>query len=343
MQAGTFADGGLWAIQDTTLLTSVDAGVEWKASTMPRPGSFGVLTAFVADAAHAWTVTAGPGSTDFTGASTDVLTLIVHRTSDGGTTWSDAMIPGSYPGTLQRLVFIDPLRGYVMASAQRHSVGPSTVLVTNDGGATWTVAGAAGALGIEFSVSDRSTLWSGAPQIAGGFLYALLDVSRDGGATWDDARLPDFVGAEGGGDVWLAGPPRFTDRSHGFVTLLVSGGTGTQTTRIDHTTDGGRSWVNVAADLREAQTNVVVVDSRHWLLPVGNPLGLLATDDGGGTWHEMTPSGLGNVLVDWIEVVNGGHLAALVATAESLPGPEELRLSSDGGQTWSEAALPNRP
>ncbi|MEO8469397.1 MAG: hypothetical protein ABI573_06980 [Chloroflexota bacterium] len=341
--AGTSASGGIWAIRDTSLLTSVDSGVTWKATPMTSPGPFGVLAAFVADAADAWTVTAGPGSTDFSGASTDVLSLVVHRTVDGGMTWSDVTIPGNYPGTLQRLVFVDPTHGYLMASAQRQSLGISTILATSDGGASWSVAGAAEALGTEFSVSDRSTLWSGAQQIAGGFLYALLDVSRDAGRTWADAGLPGLVGAQGGGDVWLAGPPQFVDRATGFVTLVMDDGTGTQTTRVDRTTDGGKSWSTVAAHLRPADANLVVIDANDWLLPVANPFGLLATDNAGTTWHEMTTTGLGSVWVDWMDVISGDHLVALVSTGNALPGPEELRLSSDGGQTWQPAVLPGQP
>ena len=78
-QVGTFPGGGLWAVEGSTLLLSTDAGSSWRRTTISTPAGF-IPTAFspsvfVLDPQHAWSLTIGPGSTDNTGSSTDVMNV----------------------------------------------------------------------------------------------------------------------------------------------------------------------------------------------------------------------------------------------------------------------------
>ena len=334
--AGTFPGGGLWAIQGTTLLISVDFGVNWRRTAMPPPDGYGTLASFVLDEQHAWSITRGPGSTDFSGASTDVLDLVVHRTVDGGASWREVDL-GSYPGTTQEMAFVDPQHGYILTSPMRHSSGISTSLVADDGGATWTVAGSGPWLGPLFTASDESTLWAGAQESPAPIEHPLLEVSRDGGRTWADAQLPGLVGALGGGNRWLVGPPRFIDQRTGLVTIAFRDSAGNAQTRIYQTTDSGISWRTVTDRPGEAGTNPAILDSDHWILPVVNPFGLIATADAGANWDALQASGLASPWIDWIDVVDLGHLAAMTLTGNGDPGPESLFLSTDSGRTWHPA------
>jgi photosystem II stability/assembly factor-like uncharacterized protein len=333
--AGTFPGGGLWAIDGARLFVSTDAGGSWRESPIPVTAS-GVPTAFVLDAAHAWSITPGPGTTDFTGSPSDVLHLTVHRTADGGPTWEADNVPGNYPGTSQWLVFVDAQRGYLLCSAERHSGGTSTVLRTDDGGATWSVAGTSSWLGSMFSVSAARTLWAGANEEAGPVSHPLLDVSRDGGQSWRDARLPGLEGQMGGADRWLVGPPLFVDTDRGLVMVASANANGDPATRIYRTDDGGGSWTLAADMLVEASADPAMLDDRHWLLPIVDPLGLLVTADAGTTWQRRAPvGGPASAMSEWIGAVDASHAAALVTTDNA--GAAALYQSADGGSTWRTA------
>jgi hypothetical protein len=343
-EAGTFAGGGVWAVHGDTLLVSTDAGATWRRSSIPAsgviPGSGVIAPTFVLDPDHAWSVTYGPGSTEQSGSATDVLDLVVHRTVDGGQTWHQSDVPGNYAGAIPSIVFVDAQHGFLLCSATRQSFGVSTALRTDDGGATWSVAGKGDWLGSMFTASDASTLWSGAEQEAGPVAHPLLDVSRDGGARWQDARLPGLEGRTGGADLWLAGPPVFSDPANGFVAVVSSNPDGNPATKIYRTVDGGRSWSIVADQPVEASAEVAPLGAEHWLLPVDNPIGLLVTADGGKTWQHRTLSMLTiDQWMTWIGAVDGSHAAALVPTEHSSLGPLALFLSADAGQTWQPADL----
>lgn len=308
---------------------------------MPPPDSYGILASFVLDEPHAWSITRGPESTDFSGASTDVLNLVVHRTVDGGASWQGVNV-GSYPGTSQAIAFVDPQHGFILTSPMRHSSGVSTTLATDDGGATWTVAGTGPWLGPLFTASDESMLWAGAQQDPSPIEHPLLEVSRDGGRTWVDAQLPGLVGALGGSNRWLVGPPRFIGQRTGLVTIASVDPEGNPQTRIFRSTDSGISWTTVTDRPGEAGADPATLDSDHWILPVVNPFGLIATADAGATWGAIQANGLASPWIDWIDVVHPGHLAALTLTGNGDPGPEALFLSTDGGRTW-QPADPGRP
>jgi photosystem II stability/assembly factor-like uncharacterized protein len=327
--AGTFAGGGLWAVRGSTLFVSTDGGATWAQGTSSIPAG-GILAAFVLDASHAWIVAVGPGSSPYTGAPTDVRHLVVERTSDGGQTWQQGTVPGSWGATTQSLVFLDARVGFIMCSAARFSGGTSTVLRTDDGGATWSVAGIGHWLGSMFATSGGLTLWAGAQPEAGGITaHPILDVSRDGGQTWQDARLPGLVGQTGGS---VAAPPTFLDANIGAVAVVGQG--------IFRTSDGGGSWTLASDPSVEASAGPALLDATHWLLPTVNPFGLLSTADGGASWQQMATSGLANGgWIVWIGAVDATHAAALVPIGSSYPGPASLFLSADGGHTWQPADL----
>jgi photosystem II stability/assembly factor-like uncharacterized protein len=325
--AGTFP-GGLWAVQGTSYLLSTDAGSSWRQTPLPAAPLQGAQAVAVLDATHAWYVAAGPGSTPITGAPSDVLHLVVYRTSDGGRTWKVSAIPGNYPETSQSLVFVDGDHGYLLCSAERFSSGTSTVLATSDGGATWRVVGTSPWLGSMLAGSDPTTLWAGAQPEAGPVSHPLLAVSRDGGRTWQDVALPG-LGQPGGA---LSGPPEFSSASTG----VVAAGS-----LLFRTTDGGRTWTRLADLPSQASTAPALLDATHWLAPTVNPSGLASTTDGGASWRHLITSGLSGVAnqgwIVWIGASDASHVAALEPIGNDYPGGTALYLSADGGRNWRPA------
>lgn len=334
---GTTLAGDIWAIQRSTWLDSSDAGATWKAAALPLDAS-SVLTANALDADHAWLIGLGAGSTQLTGSPSDILNMVVERTADGGRTWQASAIPGNHAGHTPSLLFIDPLHGYLMLSAGRFSDGVSTVLESADGGASWSVAGKSDALGPLFAASDGTTLWAGLAQSAAGASPIdnppLLEVSRDGGRSWQDAHLPLLEGEVGGGGAWLDGPPHFLDPATGIVTATALHGNGMET-RVFRTTDAGRTWTLISDLAVEAGAGPALFDAKDWLLPLVNPFGLMATTDGGATWQPMPATGLANGgWIAWVGALDVRHAVALVPSGHSFDGSGLLFITADGGRTW---------
>ena len=376
--AGSFAGGGLWAVRGGGFWTSTDAGDTWRSGTAPidAPLASGYVPfrAFaVRDANHTWSITSGPGSTDFSGAPTDRLNLIASRTTDGGRTWASTSIPGNYPGTDQQLSFVDARHGFLLITPFRGSLTPGALLQTLDGGETWSVvstepswtsAGTNSWLGSMFTASDATTLWAGAEQEAGPVSHPVLAVSRDGGGTWQNASLPgiggvgDPYGFDGGAQRYLPAPPLFADASNGLVTVVddnAEGGTTTET-YVYRTSDGGVTWQRLLAPAVSASAGVAVLDPNHWLLPTQNPIGLWDVTpvvlqasppghSGGTAWVPVAASGLLNDgWMTWLAGLDSTHAAALVPTTNTTyPALSWLFVSADAGRTWSLVTLPPAP
>ena len=184
------------------LYLSSDFGATWVQRTLERgvaldATSGDVLSSvFVLDTSHIWTASPGPGSTvpyGGQGPEYDHLHVVISRTDDGGASWQSVTIPGDWGGTQPVLAFADPRHGFLLLSGLRGGPG-SVVFATADGAATWRRVGGAEGLGSIFSASDTTTLWAGNEGDAGPVGRPILDVSRDGGRTWADARLPGLIG-----------------------------------------------------------------------------------------------------------------------------------------------------
>ena len=142
------------------------------------------------------------------------------------------------------LAFADANRGFLLCLAADVS-DPDSIYRTDDGGATWSLAGRASALGAVFAVSDAETLWSAPAFDASGTGGVFLSVSRDAGATWSRASLPeaDSLGRPGSGGSTAAGPV-FWDASNGAFAVAVDrvrgGGSAQATGSTAHPTAAGR-------------------------------------------------------------------------------------------------------
>jgi photosystem II stability/assembly factor-like uncharacterized protein len=330
--AGTFPGGGLWATRGTTLHLSIDGGATWEAATMPVAAS-----PFVLDPRHIWIVSTGPGSTPYAGDGTDIEHFVLDRSGDGGRTWQRSDVAGNFASTTPVLAFSDATHGYLLAAGLRGG-GGSFVLRTDDGGATWqTVTSIATYLGAVFGLGPNGTLWAGTQGDAGPVGRPVLDVSRDGGRTWADARLPGLVGSIFATNTVLV-PPAFFG-SDGVVAVSTPGTDG-QVTQFYASADGGGSWKLVAGPhpSDNGSLAVSILDPRHWVTAGSGPDSLQMTDDAGQTWQTIAASGLHGEPPQFLDFTDSLHGAAFLPLGDT-PAPYGLVVTSDGGLTWIPATF----
>jgi len=346
--AGTFGASGLWATRGSHLYLSTDYGATWVQRSLVPGVALDVYagdvlsSVFVLDASHAWSASPGPGSTPYTGEGPlyDHLYIVVSGTSDGGRTWHSVTPPGDWAGTRPVLAFADARHGFLQVAYLRFG-GPGAVFATDDGGATWRQVSGAEWLGAVFGATDVQTLWAGNQGDAGPVTRPILDVSRDSGRTWTDARLPGLVG-----DIYVndtLGAPPVISGLDGAVAVSALSSANPAAVLIFRTTDDGRSWVRVAslAQNNEDSVSVAVIDATHFVAVDPAVLTVQSTADGGTTWHVAPTVGLnGAGLLHFWDPMHG------VAIGQLSDGPAPaagLSRTADGGRTWAPVLLPTTP
>lgn len=237
-------------------------------------------------------------------------TGVVLRTRDGGRTWE--RMPKLTLPQLKKIKMATPNRGWALASPS--AMYPSGLFRTSDGGRSWLPVAesdghdwlcgdfrdaesgaAAGRLGSLAVVMQKGALRSRTPNLGlraihdmqllgkgGGWLVGdggLVMTTADGGLTWqtpprdlpaDTAPQFDFTClAAGGNHLWVAGSPG---------------------TLIMHSPDAGRSWDAQPTGQQLPLRGLSFVDAQHgWA--VGAMGTILATRDGGRTWHRQKSGG----------------------------------------------------
>jgi len=220
------------------ILRTTDGGRSWRQQF--ASGEFGLLGQLSAvDAQHAWVLQPGQACrTSFDGCPTRVW-----GTSDG-ITWSQLAV---VDGTTTSLDFVDANNGWIAL----HTSAEASVLVTHDGGRTWSrqfhASGAPPLLQISFvNARDGWALGSDVAYCAmGGCGGYTLYATTDGGATWTTLQRPE-------GEQWwgptprlasgsgFLGPPRFVSPTSGWIPIDTGAGAGAGGVLV--TTDGGRTW-----------------------------------------------------------------------------------------------------
>jgi photosystem II stability/assembly factor-like uncharacterized protein len=259
----------------------------------------------------------------------------VLRTTDGGASW--ASVGPSLAPDDQDLQFRD-----IEATSDRHavilSIGEGTdsrIYVTDDGGASWTLAfqnedPRAFYDCMAFSTPQRGLALS--DPVDGAFR---LQETRDGGHTWslvDPAGMPPSLPNE----FAFAASGTCLTAGQGQTTYLGSGGG--EAARIFVSTDRGHTWSVTRAPLAagpSAGVFSVRFRDRHNGIAVGgdfaNPTSSLGnaawSSDGGITWRPATvrPGGYRSGSV-WLPHERDVALAV---------GPSGSDVTNDAGRTWS--------
>ena len=281
----------------------------------------------------------------------------LYRSTDGGRSWAPPSPGALFPGYIVTALAPDPVRPKILWVGLTGLVRGGRLLVTEDGGATFTSVrrweDRAGARAVAVAVFDERRL-----VVAGG--DAGLEISEDGGTTWRLSTPPLDPGSgvsqvsfhPGRPGLLFAGTFRHPFRSAdlGRTWTRIAAGMVEDTTVFElefapgnadviwaatcgwvyRTTDGGANWVRLREGLSDRRTHVVRIDPRDpERILAGTTGGLFESRDGGASFRRITPEVVVNALV-----FDPRRPARLLLGTES----EGVLVSEDGGATFTSGA-----
>jgi photosystem II stability/assembly factor-like uncharacterized protein len=326
----------------------IAAGAIYLLPSLPKPApppppaiprSQGLLLADFPDANAGWLLTEATGR-----PSPGKL----WRTVNGGKTWKEA--PAVNLSDLQGLHFFDSRNGYLLRLTTAADSPPNQLLVTADGGATWTASSFPKPAGLAlFGLSMLDTRHGRAvftqPVFGSDFLSELVAVySMDDGRTWKETSRVEFQRTR---PDWtfdsIRGPLSFADPVHGLI--------GVETPAVPVgayiTSDGGRTWalhqlpppssglVQLPGSMSAAAFGGVVLIGVAY--PQGSQPGAPAgttyvyrSDDFGETWSAPVEVG-----------ADSGAAPARFVGRDVwwIPNGRSVLRTADGGKTWTGSDL----
>lgn len=268
---------------------------------------------------------------------------VLLRTTDGGAVWTRQEALACAGCGTPRIQFTDAAHGWALAGcAAGGTIGlPCRELLrTTDGGGTWPPAPLpAGFRPTDFAFVSATVGWAVGvrcgPGAAGpGVCPTAALATTDGGRTWQSERLPGSL--IGGADL------TFANASDGWLVPSPAArcSMGGCWVPLDATTDGGRTWSQVASTYVRSgfQGQPQFVDAAVGFVPVSAGAstgkgGIARTTDGGRTWVSV------GARRDWsIQAVS-----AVNATDVWAIGGGFLVRSTDGGRTFTPQLPAPRP
>jgi photosystem II stability/assembly factor-like uncharacterized protein len=228
-----------------TVLRTVDGGITWSVE------SSGVDT----DLRAVWITSGG------TAVAVGMSATVIHSTN-GGMTWSPADIPAFLDTEHMNGVSMwDDQRGVAVGYGELG--GDGTILVTDDGGATWTARNREiddGGFSAFFAV------WAEGDSLACiGAREGRVVRSDDGGETWITLDS---------GSIWAVESMHFVDETHGWAC--------THQRDILRTSDGGLTWDVITGP--QNHIDDIQFGSADVGIAVGTTGSVLGSTDGGETW-----------------------------------------------------------
>lgn len=264
----------------STVLRTSDGGRTWQPLTVTADRlDFRDVNAIDARTAYLLSIGNGPASR-------------IYQTTDAGATWTRQYTNQDPKGFLDAMAFWDATHGVAVGDSVN---GAFSILLTADGGKTWTPAppaglppalpgeGAFAGSGTNVSVYGANDAWFA----TGAAAKARVLHTRDRGRTWTVADTPLGAGPSTG-----AFSVAFRDAQHGVV---VGGDYQKEAEAIDNlavTSDGGRTWTLVNDRKLSGFRSVVayVPGTKMSLIAVG-PQGADWSDDDGRSWRPIAGGG----------------------------------------------------
>ncbi len=330
-----------WAIgasnpeADDHILVTSDGGRIWREVTPPEPaGAAGepkVAVGAFLDAATGWVVYA------YREFHIIPPSPVVWATHDGGQTWEPSRVLELLEVfeffAPSNLTFIDSQHGWMMVHAGAGMMHDFMSLYrTQDGGQTWDAVVDAGSDQIQscpktdMAFADPNTGWI-TRDCSGVMDGAALDVTRDGGRTWDSVPLPapdsqpDLF--DPGSACAPSSPVLFSPQAGmlGVGCIVIDSEPLAHASYVYQTQDAGLTW-----RAAEYPGGALRFFDPHTGLALSRSLA--KSDDGGSTWTVFKQ-------VAWdgqFSFVDALHGWAVARQADQIA----LVITSDGGRTWQE-------
>jgi photosystem II stability/assembly factor-like uncharacterized protein len=306
---------------------------------------------FYLDAEHAWEVR----TYNYGSSSSCYDHIVTFMTSDGGRTWQQSLpialsiqgLRGNAPPALQ-LDFIDAQQGWLLVQGLV-SQPAGLLYVTGNGGHDWRLVSSVpvdftscGLFYMQIGFASRTTGWfteqpgcrpefgppdSGSPRVE-------LQVTRDGGTSWNTQQMADPPGGCG----CAADPPVFFDENRGVIRVY---GNAEQSLLV--TSDGGQTWRArpplpgnrwpAAIDFADPNNFWALETQPGWHKGDAARDWLYHSGNGGLTWSLVQQDLPIGWPVGYLHFVDSGHGFAVEQSVSGV-GPLVLRSTSDGGRTW---------
>ncbi|MGE0104246.1 MAG: YCF48-related protein [Blastocatellales bacterium] len=301
----------------------------WKAFSLPEMAGINLRSIRFVDALTGWI--AGDGGSLF-------------RTTDGGLSWK--RLESGTSADLSQIGFVDWNNGWVVG--QSASAG-SVVLITRDGGRTWSSKEMKDISSIFFI--DRNTGWAVGPTIL---------KTVDGGETWETPTEPvEIIGLPVESSTYRFGfsDVFFLDAERGWLAGNFYGEDRNNIGGLFHTTDGGRKWRRVPLTLETQYTSgrftpgtirsVRFTDSDNGIVTgdmidgEGHFFFILHTKDGGKTWLQQRTASSRTLSAAFLDLRNGWLASVNPRESDggSVTDQTVLRRTDNGGMTWQTEAF----
>jgi len=322
-----------WAMTQSSVLKTADGGLHWQ-NVIPA-GAFNDVPlgstpqgTFLNDQ-DAWVVIPVVIPPD-----TAQDTIRVLRTTDGGKSWQNSIIHTSAGSRSDMPHFLNPSNGWLQTFGQAGS-SDSTIFYTTDGGLHWNEPGKLNTKDIPYasgiSFIDNQNGWEAGnnPTAAIDNAQPLLEVTHDGGKTWQSQSLPALPGADKSAKLSTKPPVFF-----GMTGLLPvsdqiippkTPGIGLD---LYVTHNGGQTWTptplvtsNIPGNKKLMPFTIDVMDMQHAWAILGTDL--YATSNGGQSWTKLPSAPQSITELNFVDANTGWAIT-----------PTNLLHTTDGGHTW---------
>ncbi|PKL88687.1 MAG: hypothetical protein CVV23_09150 [Ignavibacteriae bacterium HGW-Ignavibacteriae-2] len=233
---------------------------------------------------------------------------VIAKTTDLGATWTNVST-AVYEEDFRVCKFFDEKNGMVAGGA---TSGFGNILLTNDGGDSWTAANYNLGSRVYGVATPTRDIWYVARQSSN-----LIAKTTDCGATFVEQATPLASATKHFYDV------EFPNENFGMA--VRSGG------EIIKTEDGGANWVELATPTTKAIYAVTVLNNQNAFI-CGS--GAFRTTDGGTTWEEMDIKIPGTFFSMNFYGDKLGYIAGYSG------GYPQLTKTTDGGNTWNAINFP---
>lgn len=262
-QHGFVASGPEWSIHETR-----DGGATWTTS-LEQQGTFFRALYFV-DAMHGF---AGNLGTGLSSAITD--DDVMYETTDGGASWAPVTdITGPAPSGICNFDALDEDHIFAVGRAN----GPSHLMTSADGGASWTSIDLGAHLMMAIDVRFSSPTEGVVAGMGPGQTCVVIRTT-DAGQTF----APVFTSTTPGSLCWKLD---FPSEQVGYLAVQdTTSGPGT----FGKTTDGGATWQELPLPIDRAYGALAagfIDEDIGWMVSNDPSLPAYRTFDGGQTWEE---------------------------------------------------------